>query len=1416
MRNTKTALLSITFGIGILLNTISGIAQNQLKPGIDFLSIDFEGADPFKGLSISGNGEDGIKIETAPNPTGGKMLKIVDLQSPKSGAVAKGFKAQTGWVVFEMDIMGDKTEKGGPGIGFKSSGGAVIAVVSFSSSVITASDGASVVKIGSMVADVIKRLKIVFNFIEKKYSVYLDNKTLAEEISFRNDGNDISRIEITTPITSSLKVVGYIDNIKGYTEKAPAPVPGLVKLETQTLPIDHFNAKQYNGALFLLLDSEMAIANGTEKVIDKKNKGISPYLKNGIVYVPLGFIAESLESVMSISSKTGELNIKTGTVQSVVKSNSDTITVNGKPKKMDSAPMYIDKKPFVSLAMAGEALGKKTYYDPAGVIAVYSGNKPAKEDILKIKNLLVSRGEQRSVDKYSAVYLSSRAFREPDAAQPGTIDAMKRFNPTGMRWVYCKDPAKIQSMVKLGGILETAVEDQLADQPKIRESISGRNSESFEGKPIVISHIGSLPKVPCFNSPVWIEGVLSSIKTHIDNGAQTMQHDDWSGNINAYDNENGCFCETCLSKFNEYIKNKYSAAEIKGFGIGNISSFNYRAYLRNEYGFKNNSDYKKNRNKVPLDKVFKDFQYNTMYSYYLLLKEKAKEYSGGREIPLNGNMGHVPTWYDKEQFKLAYRFFDAGCGETDEEEYEDVADLLTGTLFTMGLGKTYTISPRSSRAELDVELNRRATAASYAMGNYFLIPWDVWLSRQPHRYYGTPAAYGDLYHFVRQYPTLFDKHEANPSVAIAVQWEELSNPQLRDTFKKLSFKLFQNGIPYKVVAVNRVDPEIHYRADQFEGITEIITIHEFDKFAEKDRQFIEACGIKLNTSAGISDSFLNKYSRVKVVSKGEQLYATVRETLSGEKAVHVINYKEEKANNVVVNIKELGSKSVMLYRPGFNPMELKSKNNTVTIPFIDEWAIIEVSQSIAGKEWSHYNVGMPSYASGVSIKGNDIEMSTTAPGFNYITGELDKVVGDYLSLSYKTIEEMDFSATGKIEKEGLIGVATTGLMVRDGISGNAPFAAIVYSQKEGYYFIYRSAYNKNCVKLPVSASGPYLKLEKSSDLITAYTSADNVNWNESGKTKLSLSRRIAGAFLSSDGKTAATSKIKGLEIQGKKSAAKIASINFVPEEPVISLSGEIKAAVEIILDNSEKSTPENTLIEYKSENKNVITINQAGLMTGIGEGESLITVKGSFGSSSMEKKFTMRCVKKVLIVDENFDDQKTGALPERWHQYGNNSEAAATIEIVPERNSKGMRLNDVSPGVLNVKQFFTKARKGTLTFEFDYFKEKQINKTSSLLWYIYSKNAPALGLAIRNQRFVWETDAKDLAPFEDGKWYKVQIVCDIPKQRAEVYIDNVLVGKDLLYKGVIEDINMVMLGAAGGSVKEISYFDNFKVYTGRP
>jgi len=180
-----------------------------------------------------------------------------------------------------------------------------------------------------------------------------------------------------------------------------------------------------------------------------------------------------------------------------------------------------------------------------------------------------------------------------------------------------------QNGFKVGSNFPT-VQANITDNLSLREiahcvDING-NPSTFIGDQYLV----------CYNNPAWQEFLKNRIREHIDGGADAV-HIDEIGTIGI--DFSGGFCDYCLTTFNSYLSNRYSATQLSGlFGIDNIDSFNYRAYLL-EKGAQSIWD-DPNQN---LQSEYLKSQYLGKLTQIRELIQYAREYAG-RDILFSGNV----------------------------------------------------------------------------------------------------------------------------------------------------------------------------------------------------------------------------------------------------------------------------------------------------------------------------------------------------------------------------------------------------------------------------------------------------------------------------------------------------------------------------------------------------------------------------------------------------------------------------------------------------------------------------------------------------------------------------------------------------------------------------------------------------------
>ncbi len=110
---------------------------------------------------------------------------------------------------------------------------------------------------------------------------------------------------------------------------------------------------------------------------------------------------------------------------------------------------------------------------------------------------------------------------------------------------------------------------------------------------------------------------------------------------------NGDFSVYSLRGFREYLGRKYNAAELKGFGVADVSTFDYGDFIRRGY----RALYDSNRLAIPLFPDFLDFQMQASLDFWGGLIKEVKAYAAAQgktvsfmvNVPEYDNAGHRGT-----------------------------------------------------------------------------------------------------------------------------------------------------------------------------------------------------------------------------------------------------------------------------------------------------------------------------------------------------------------------------------------------------------------------------------------------------------------------------------------------------------------------------------------------------------------------------------------------------------------------------------------------------------------------------------------------------------------------------------------------------------------------------------------------------
>jgi hypothetical protein len=439
----------------------------------------------------------------------------------------------------------------------------------------------------------------------------------------------------------------------------------------------------------------------------------------------------------------------------------------------------------------------------------------------------------------SAVPMSS-LFRHADICfstrwkNPKSFDVMKAFHANRVLWVYAADKNFIQQCREAGA--ETYQGAFNSTPRKVDESAYARN---IEGQRVVAPWMVAFDrKNPvywgCNNQPAFMEASISSAKKYVDAGADMLQFDDWQMTVSAGAWGGSCFCEKCMEGFRRYLQERLPIAKLKELGIEDIGQFNYRQYLGERFQIKDDKTYKEKKRALPTNEYFEDFQRRSVRAFFAELRKRINA-EAGRVVPLSINSTLVRPG---QEYNFIVDITDFFLGETWALT---LPNILIGCKAAEGVGKWQVFSP----IPRDVGETRLALAATYALGQLFLVPWDIYMGSDASgikpRYFGKAEEYGDLYEFVHKNAPLFNEYETPAKVGVITNTDQYETVRTREVCQRL----LEAQVPFTFVTPGHsyydhsLDPK---RLSQFDTL---VRLNELEDFAPQDRATTESVADKV-------------------------------------------------------------------------------------------------------------------------------------------------------------------------------------------------------------------------------------------------------------------------------------------------------------------------------------------------------------------------------------------------------------------------------------------------------------------------------------------------------------------------------------------------------------------------------------------
>ncbi len=587
--------------------------------------------------------------------------------------------------------------------------------------------------------------------------------------------------------------------------------------------------------------------------------------------------------------------------------------------------------------------------------------------------------------------------------RPCSMDVYRRYRATGLGWGFLPEPDRrglppdeemmrdVDEAHRCGVKFQGRVELDADWMGMIDFDSNFMEStvRDLDNKPAVTWWVHTYKGHPsyhfCTNAPAYRRYLMYQLRRVMQAGTDWLMIDSAIPTIGALNARyGGCFCQHCLAGFRQYLKANLKMVDREHWQISDLDTFNYRDFLLA-------NDYTDERFRaeilafppvIPLAREFFDYQWQEVNSFFRAFKRYAQEF--GEDVPMSSNS---PFYWAEFIYAVdAHDFY------TNEMEYHPPEEeiLPTEPIYTFkladALGRLLAITG-VPRAFEPCRLNDRPghirfwIAQAYAHGHVFMVPDKMWTHRfagEPDRWYHSkPGDYEALYHFVRDYPQLFDEYESVAPIALifsnnAVRQylgDRLSSGHLggqnrsapKTDLVTACIALSRANQPFRIIVAGDEWVADHLLNADLATYRAVIRF-EPSYLSEEQEAKLSAIGDRSLTWSGI-DTLLDKVGGDIGISGADNISVLPRyrpDEADSPLICHLLNSNYDLQTDQFITQRDIQltiSNDMMgrrfakpvLYAPGQDPQLLQYRSDgaetVIFIPQMDMWAIIQLESS---------------------------------------------------------------------------------------------------------------------------------------------------------------------------------------------------------------------------------------------------------------------------------------------------------------------------------------------------------------------------------------------------------------------------------------------------------------------------------------
>ncbi len=308
---------------------------------------------------------------------------------------------------------------------------------------------------------------------------------------------------------------------------------------------------------------------------------------------------------------------------------------------------------------------------------------------------------------------------------------------------------------------------------------------TIDGKPMTVPWLwdhkvdGQLGKAWwfCSNSPLYQKFLRDRTALAMAGEPDGYHIDDYGGTTGTIWS-GGCFCESCMPLFRDYLKQHLAPEKLREIDIEKLDDFDYGKWLLSKH-VKDGAEFMKKRYTLPLYVEFREFQARAAGTVVRGLQEYAANLRGrplARSV--NGSPPGAQAFVVRPH--VDHYSCEIGMGAPGSEWSGVSTKKLTASaafvyhcadMVQRGIAGTADGHSWAYVNEKNtINLCRYWVAESYAFGHCFMAPgrhqWCYTKEKGTHWYDAKPKDYADLYQFVRKNTALFDDYEPVAQVGV--------------------------------------------------------------------------------------------------------------------------------------------------------------------------------------------------------------------------------------------------------------------------------------------------------------------------------------------------------------------------------------------------------------------------------------------------------------------------------------------------------------------------------------------------------------------------------------------------------------------------------------------------------------------------